>query len=53
MAVEKRDCTFEIATEVVDNSVTISVSPSDKEVYWYLCTMPVDTYDYYVNDEIG
>ena len=53
LAVEKRDCTFEIATEVVDNSVTISVSPSDKEVYWYLCTMPVDTYDYYVNDENG
>ena len=53
LAVEKRECTFEVATEVVDNSVTISVSPSDEEVYWYLCTMPKSTYDYYVNDENG
>ena len=53
LAVEKSDCTFEVATEVVDNSVTISVSPSDKEIYWYLCTMPVSTYDYYINDENG
>jgi hypothetical protein len=53
LAVEKSDCTFEVATEVVDNSVTISVSPSDKELYWYLCTMPVDTYNYYINDENG
>ena len=53
LAVEKRECTFEVAAEVVDNSVTISVSPSDEEVYWYLCTMPKSTYDYYVNDENG
>ncbi|MBQ5926759.1 MAG: leucine-rich repeat domain-containing protein, partial [Clostridia bacterium] len=32
-------------------SVTISVSPSDKELYWYLCTMPKSNYDYYVTDE--
>lgn len=53
LAVEKNECTFDIATEVVDNSVTISVSPSDKELYWYLCTMPVGTYNYYINDENG
>lgn len=53
LAVEKCDCTFEVATEVVDNSVTISVVPSDKEMYWYLCTMPKSNYDYYVNDENG
>lgn len=53
LAVEKSDCTFEVATEVVDNSVTISVVPSDKEIYWYLCTMPKSNYDYYVNDENG
>ena len=53
LAVEKSDCTFEVATEVVDNSVTISVVPSDKEMYWYLCTMPKSNYDYYVNDENG
>ena len=53
LAVEKSDCTFEVATEVKDNSATISVTPSDKEIYWYLCTMPVDTYNYYINDENG
>lgn len=53
LAVEKSDCTFEVATEVVDNSVIISVVPSDKEIYWYLCTMPKSNYDYYVNDENG
>ena len=53
LAVEKSDCTFEVATKVVDNSVTISVVPSDKEMYWYLCTMPKSNYDYYVNDENG
>ena len=53
LAVEKSDCSFEIATEVVDNSVTISVSPSDQEIYWYLCTMPKSTYNYYVTDADG
>ena len=53
LAVEKSDCSFEIATEVVDNTVTISVAPSDAEIYWYLCTMPKSTYDYYVNDVNG
>ncbi len=53
LAVEKSDCTFDIATEVVDNTVTISVSPSDEEIYWYLCTMPKSNYDYYVTDPNG
>ena len=53
LAVEKSECTFDIATEVVDNSVTISVTPSDKEIYWYLCTMPKSTYEYYVTDVNG
>ena len=53
LAVEKSDCSFDIATEVVDNSVTISVSPSDQEIYWYLCTMPKSTYNYYVTDANG
>ena len=53
LAVEKSDCTFDVATEVVDNSVTISVSPSDQEIYWYLCTMPKSTYNYYVTDANG
>ena len=53
LAVEKSDCTFEVATEVVDNSVTITVAPSDQELLWYLCTMPKSTYDYYVTDANG
>lgn len=53
LAVEKSECTFDIATDVVDNSVTISVTPSDKEIYWYLCTMPKSTYNYYVTDANG
>ena len=53
LAIEKSDCSFEIATDVVDNSVTITVAPSNQELYWYLCTMPKSTYDYYVNDVNG
>ena len=53
LAVEKSECSFDIATDVVDNSVTISVSPSDQELYWYLCTMPKSTYEYYVTDANG
>lgn len=53
LAVDKSECTFEIAADVVDNTVTISVSPSNNEMYWYLCTMPKSTYDYYVTDADG
>ena len=53
LAVEKSECSFDIATDVVDNTVTISVSPSNNEMYWYLCTMPKSTYDYYVTDADG
>ena len=53
LAVEKSDCTFDVATDVVDNSVTITVAPSDQEIYWYLCTMPKSTYNYYVTDANG
>ena len=53
LAVEKNECTFDIATDVVDNTVIISVSPSDEELYWYLCTMPKSTYEYYVTDANG
>ena len=53
LAVDKNECTFDIATDVVDNTVTISVSPSDEELYWYLCTMPKSTYEYYVTDANG
>lgn len=62
-AVEKREfrttdvpsvvCDFKVSKSVKDNSVTLSVVPSDKEIKWYLCTMPVDQYNYYVEDENG
>ena len=53
LAVEKNECSFDIATDVVDNTVTITVAPSDQQLYWYLCTMPKSTYEYYVTDVNG
>ena len=41
-------CDFKVSTSVVDNSVILSVVPSDKEMKWYLCTMPVAQYDSFV-----
>lgn len=46
-------CDFKVSTSVVDNSVVMSVIPSDKEILWYLCTMPKAQYDYYVTAEDG
>lgn len=46
-------CDFKVSKSVENNSVTLSVEPSDKEILWYLCTMPVDQYNYYVEDENG
>ena len=52
-SVAESEATFDVATAVKDNSVTISVVPSDKDIYWYLCTMPKAQYDYYVTTEDG
>lgn len=46
-------CDFKVSTSVADNSVVLSVEPSDKEIQWYLCTMPKEQYDYYVTAEDG
>ena len=46
-------CDFKVSTSVVDNSVVMSVVPSDKEMKWYLCTMTKAQYDYYVTAEDG
>ena len=46
-------CDFKVSTSVENNSVAISVVPSDKEVKWYLCTMTKAQYDYYVTAEDG
>lgn len=46
-------CDFKVSTSVVDNTVVMSVVPSDKEILWYLCTMSKAQYDYYVTAEDG
>lgn len=46
-------CDFKVSTSVENNSVIMSVVPSDKDIKWYLCTMPKAQYDYYVTDEEG
>ena len=46
-------CDFKVSTSVVDNSVVMSVIPSDKDIKWYLCTMTKAQYDYYVTAEDG
>ena len=46
-------CDFKVSTSVVNNSVVMSVVPSDKEIKWYLCTMTKSQYDYYVTAEDG
>ena len=47
------ECDFRVGHEVKDNSVVLTVDPTDTEIYWYLCTMPVAQYNYYVEDEGG
>ena len=51
--VSKVVCDFRVSTEVTDNSVSFSVNPTDEKISWYLCTMPVEQYNYYVVDEDG
>lgn len=46
-------CDFKVSTSVVDNTVVMSVIPSDKDIKWYLCTMTKAQYDYYVTAEDG
>ncbi len=46
-------CDFKVSTSVENNTVVMSVVPSDKEILWYLCTMPKAQYDYYVTAEDG
>ena len=46
-------CDFKVSTSVENNSVVMSVVPSDKDIKWYLCTMTKAQYDYYVTAEDG
>lgn len=47
------DATFEISTRVVYNNVRFTVLPSDKDILYYICTMPKSYYDGYVGEEEG
>ena len=51
--VQMVECDFGVKTTVKDNSVTMDVAPTDMEVSWYLCTMPAESYSYYVEDTEG
>ena len=47
------DATFEVSTRVVYNNVKFTVLPSDKEILYYICTMPKAYYDSYVGEGEG
>ena len=44
------DATFDVSTRVVYNNVTFTVLPSDKEILYYICTMPKSYYETYVGE---
>lgn len=46
-------CDFRVSHRVENNSVYLNVDPTDEDIKWYLCTMPVEQYNYYVEDEEG
>lgn len=43
------DATFTVETEVLMNSVTFNVKPSDNDTLWHLLTVTKEMYDYYTN----
>ncbi len=47
------DATFEVSTRVVYNNVKFTVLPSDKDILYYICTMPKAYYDSYVGEGEG
>ena len=47
------DATFDISTRVLYNSVKFTVLPSDKDILYYICTMPKSYYDSYVGEGEG
>ena len=44
------DATFDVSTRVVYNNVTFTVLPSDKDILYYICTMPKSYYETYVGE---
>ena len=51
--VEMSDAKFEVTPRVLYNTVEFTVIPEDKEMLWYLCTVPKDYYNLYVGTETG
>lgn len=51
--VPKLVCDFRVSHSVENNTVYLYVDPTDADMKWYLCTMPVEQYNYYVEDEAG
>ena len=47
------ECTFEVTTNVVFNSVEFNVVPSIKDQIWHLFTVPVGMWEQYVESEEG
>lgn len=47
------DATFEVTPRVVYNNVKFTVLPSDKDILYYICTMPKEYYDAYVGEGEG
>ena len=48
-AVEVVEYTFDVTTEVVNNTVSFKVVPSDNTVAWHLLTVTKEMYDYYTD----
>lgn len=51
--IPKLVCDFRVGHSVENNAVYLYVDPTDEDINWYLCTMPVASYNYYVEDETG
>lgn len=51
--VEMSNATFDVKAKVLYNTVTLDVKPDDKELLWYICTMPKEQHDTYVGEGDG
>lgn len=51
--IPKLVCDFRVGHSVENNTVYLHVDPTDEDINWYLCTMPVASYNFYVEDEDG
>lgn len=47
----KLDVTFDVVSEVDENSVKFTVTPSDEDVYWYFYTVPTAAIEMYTSPD--